>query len=174
MQRRPPTGRGGATATGALWVANSADDTVTRIDPDTNATVFTVPVGDEPVAVAVGAGGVWVANAGDGTVSRIDPTPNEVVGTIEVGNPPAGIAVARWCRLGERAVLLGTTGAGTSLPRSNARPTQPIRAETNVTSFTTSTATIGAVVAGEPRIERSVGATSRGTRERCGVSQSGG
>ena len=55
--------------------------------------VRSIPVGDEPAAVAVGAGAVWVANAGDGTVWRIDPVTYEVE-TIDVGGAPAGIAVA--------------------------------------------------------------------------------
>ena len=45
----------------------------------------TIPVADEPVAVAVGAGAVWVASSAVGTVSRIDPAANEVVETIETG-----------------------------------------------------------------------------------------
>ena len=67
---------------------------MTRIDPGTNS-ARQIPVGEEPVAVAVDEQAVWVANAGDGTVSRIDPVSVEVVETIEVGGSPAGIAAAR-------------------------------------------------------------------------------
>ena len=56
---------------GAIWVANSGDDTVTRIDPATYAT-STIPVGHGPAAIAFGDGAVWVAESG-GTISRIDP-----------------------------------------------------------------------------------------------------
>ncbi len=76
-----------------MWVANRSDGVVTRIDASTNSAI-TIPVGDKPVAVAVGGGAVWVANSGDGTVSRIDPMLRKVVRTIELGNSPAGIAVA--------------------------------------------------------------------------------
>ena len=77
---------------GAIWVANTSDDSVTRIDPATGAT-STIGVGLGPTAVAVGSGAVWVANTTDRTISRIDPATNQVVGTIEIGNAPYGVAV---------------------------------------------------------------------------------
>ena len=158
-----------ALGTGALWVANRADDTVTRIDPDTNASVFTIPVGDEPVAVAV-------EQAGSG--SRMQATPRSPGSThLERGRrnlrrrqPARRDRRRRWCRLGERAVLLGTTGAGTpcrgrtrgrrnrSAPRRTSRRSRPRPRP-------------WAHLAGQLRIECSVGATSCGARERCGVSQ---
>ena len=46
-----------------VWVANRGNDTVSRVDPDTNTVDSTVEVGAAPTAVATGAGGVWVANA---------------------------------------------------------------------------------------------------------------
>ena len=66
---------------------------VGRVDPSASSYV-TIPVGDGPEAVVVGADAVWVANRLDGTVSRIDPQTNEVVETIEVGNAPSGLAFA--------------------------------------------------------------------------------
>ena len=75
----------------ALWVANSGESSVTRIDPHTNATA-TIAVGSEPVAVATSADAVWVANRSDATISRIDPSTNDVVETIELVNPPSGLA----------------------------------------------------------------------------------
>jgi virginiamycin B lyase len=81
-----------AVSPDSVWVANSADDTVFRVDRASNAVVNRVVVGDEPVAIAFGEGYVWVANAGDGTVSRIDPATDDVV-TRKVGGRPEGIAV---------------------------------------------------------------------------------
>ena len=74
-------------------MAISGEDVVARIDPGASS-IVTIPVGDGPEAVAVGAGAVWVANRLDGTVSRIDPEANEVVATIAVGNAPSGLAFA--------------------------------------------------------------------------------
>jgi YVTN family beta-propeller protein len=46
---------------GAVWVANSAAGTVSRIDPETNEVVATIAVGNRPVGIAVGASNVWVS-----------------------------------------------------------------------------------------------------------------
>ena len=81
-----------AFGAGAVWVANTGDDNVMRIDPSSSNSTDTIEVGDAPVAIAASHEAVWVANRG-GTVSRIDPSKREVVETIETGNAPAGIAV---------------------------------------------------------------------------------
>jgi len=75
-------------------VANRQDDTVSRIDPRTDAVTDTLPVGNEPTAIAAGEGAVWIANAGDGTLARIDPDTREVSKTIEVGGSPSAVAIA--------------------------------------------------------------------------------
>jgi YVTN family beta-propeller protein len=77
-----------------VWVADSRDDTVKRIDPAAQSVVTTIPVGRSPAGVAVGAGSVWVPNSGDGTFSRIDPRTNTVIATIAVGGSPQAITIA--------------------------------------------------------------------------------
>jgi DNA-binding beta-propeller fold protein YncE len=86
-----------AVGGGALWVANAANGTVSRIDPASRkVTGAAIKVGPVPAAVAVGAGAVWVANSDDGTVSRIDPASGSVVGRpIDVGDQPLGVAAGR-------------------------------------------------------------------------------
>jgi YVTN family beta-propeller protein len=83
-----------AEGAGALWVANEAGGTVSRIDRRTRAVSQTISVGNGPTAVAVGAGGVWVANSLDGTLKWISPATNEVVKTISAGDSPSGVCVA--------------------------------------------------------------------------------
>jgi YVTN family beta-propeller protein len=82
---------------GAIWVSAFGADAISRLaaSPEDGSRIGSesIPVGDGPVDVAVGAGGVWVANSRDGTVSRIDPQSNKVIVTIEVGGSPQGIAV---------------------------------------------------------------------------------
>ncbi len=88
--------RPGAVAFGhdAVWVANEAAGTVSRIDPETRAVVDSIEVGKDPVAIAVSDDSVWVANGSDGTVTRISPEDDDrVVRTIPTGNGPAGLAV---------------------------------------------------------------------------------
>jgi len=55
----------------AVWVVNSGDDTITKID---NAGKAGSPVaaGRSPESVAVGEGGIWVTNS-FGSLTRIDP-----------------------------------------------------------------------------------------------------
>ena len=79
---------------GVVWVANSLDGTVSRIDPTTNSVTGTIATGNGPAGVAVAADGVWVSNQFGGTVARIDPRTNQVVRRISVGNRPLGVAVS--------------------------------------------------------------------------------
>lgn len=82
-----------ARGEGAIWVTNSNNGTVSRIDPVERNVRQTIIVGSNPSGIAVGAGAVWVANHGDGTVSRIDPETNTAVGEpIAVGNDPTAVA----------------------------------------------------------------------------------
>jgi YVTN family beta-propeller protein len=78
-----------AADTTAVWVHNSAQATVVRVDPKTNQAVATIPVGHGPGDLRLGAGFVWVVNHDDGTVSKIDPQTNAVVATIALP-PPLG------------------------------------------------------------------------------------
>ena len=86
---------GGAIAVGfgSVWVANSADGSVSRIDPVAAKVVATIPVGSAPFGVAAGEGAVWVTNQEDDSLSRIDPATNRVAQTIPVGMLPIGVAV---------------------------------------------------------------------------------
>ena len=87
-----PRPGGLAAGEGAVWYSSTADDIVTRFEPNGRSS-RTIPVGDAPTSVAIGPGSVWVANSGEGTLSRIDPRTNEEE-RIEIGNRPSGIAVA--------------------------------------------------------------------------------
>jgi YVTN family beta-propeller protein len=50
-----------AVGAGAVWVANSDDGTISRIDPTTRTVVATIVVGGRPVGIAVSDGRVWVS-----------------------------------------------------------------------------------------------------------------
>ena len=91
---RRPTGIAAGEAAGeAIWVANSAADTVSRIDPQ-GGSVLSIPVGDNPTAISVTPDAVWVVNKDDGTLSRIDPETNKEERTVPIGQAPAGIVLA--------------------------------------------------------------------------------
>ena len=89
-----------ATGFGSVWVPNTGDGSLARIDPTTNAVVARIPYapyrhpsdrGDYYDSAAVGYGSVWVASDLNGTVARIDPATNRRVATISVGSRPAEI-----------------------------------------------------------------------------------
>jgi peptide/nickel transport system substrate-binding protein len=88
-----PVGRGATAMTaggGSVWVANSRDATVSRIDRQHHE--VSIPVDEDPAGVAFAAGSLWVTNRRDGTVSQINPATNRVVHEIPVGNAPHAIA----------------------------------------------------------------------------------
>src|SRR5262249_28740789 len=82
-----------AAGPGAVWVANSQDATVSRIDPAKNRVVDTITVGEGPSGLAVAPGGklVWVSTAPSGTLSKIAPTAGRVVDSVPVGDQPQGV-----------------------------------------------------------------------------------
>jgi peptide/nickel transport system substrate-binding protein len=76
----------------AVWITYGYAE-LARLDPQTKRVVATIPVGNAPSGVAVGAGAAWVSDSMDGTVTRIDTRTNESVATIAVGESASGIAV---------------------------------------------------------------------------------
>ena len=91
----PVGGAPGPSAADAdsVWIANTLDDGVSRIDAESGQ-ITRIDIGGEPAGVAVGEGFAWVANATEGTVAQVDPGANRVVGSLKVGNGPTGVAVA--------------------------------------------------------------------------------
>jgi len=82
-----------AAGAGSVWVSNTCDGTVTRLDPSgaVTATIATIPI-SHPTAIAYGARAVWVADSVDGTVVRIDPATNAVAATIGAGRVVSSVA----------------------------------------------------------------------------------
>ncbi len=79
-----------------LYVANTADDTVTVVDTLAWVVDSTIPVGNSPQGVAVNPAGtrIYISNFLDDTVSVINTTTNAVIATINVGDGPLGLAVS--------------------------------------------------------------------------------
>jgi DNA-binding beta-propeller fold protein YncE len=91
----------GVAASGPdLWVTNSDDATVTRIDASARRAAGRPirGVGAAPGWVAVDRGGVWLTSGGSvsgnghGELVRIDPATNQVSARYPVGRIPAGVA----------------------------------------------------------------------------------
>jgi YVTN family beta-propeller protein len=95
VQATIPVGKGPvgiAASPGAIWVANSGEGTVDRIDPTTNQVVASIVLAGRPLLMTYGGGAVWVSNTAQQAVARIDPVTNKVVALITVGGGPSGVA----------------------------------------------------------------------------------
>jgi YVTN family beta-propeller protein len=79
-------------APNGIYVANSLDGTVSRIDPDTNSTEATL-VGQDPIDLAFAEGFLWVSFGSTGSVKRIDPD-SGAVATIPLGSYAGSMAVS--------------------------------------------------------------------------------
>jgi YVTN family beta-propeller protein len=95
----------------AVWVANAAQGSVSRIDPATNTVTRTIQVGRDPVRLAAGFGSIWVANQTPQTVSRLDARTGQLQATIPVtGHISAddlAVGAGRvWVRSGNRLLPL--------------------------------------------------------------------
>lgn len=82
-----------ATGDGALWVANTRDGTVSRLQGDGDH-VVTIDVGGEPTALAWGAGSLWVADGERRQVLQVNAASNRVINRFPVGNVPRSIVFA--------------------------------------------------------------------------------
>ncbi len=81
-----------AAGPAGLWVANSGDNTIQRIDTTSGTAGAPVDVGDGPDGLAVDDTSVWVANGRAGSVMRIDGRTGEQMSSpIRVGSGPRGI-----------------------------------------------------------------------------------
>ena len=84
-----------AAGDGAVWVVNSGDGTVYRLNPKTGSVVDRIPAGREPTGIATGAGGVWVVDSGTNRLLRISPGQNDaIVPQADVGNGASAVAVS--------------------------------------------------------------------------------
>jgi DNA-binding SARP family transcriptional activator len=91
-----------AVGEGAVWVANSDQETLVRIDPKSKD-VTSIGLGTDVADVAVGFGSVWVAGGNGETLTRIDPSQNA---------PEAPIDLGKIDELSPHPVFLVATGAG--------------------------------------------------------------
>ena len=86
-----PTGV--AVGYGSVWVANSSDGTLARIDAVSGTVKSTIALGSNATDVAAGAGAVWVSDRTGDRVFRVDPQTDQVTGVINVGTGPTSLAV---------------------------------------------------------------------------------
>jgi peptide/nickel transport system substrate-binding protein len=78
---------------GSVWVTNSSDGTLSRINATTGAAQPAIPLGSGATDVAVGLGAVWVSDEASGRVLRVEPQTDQLTEPINVGNGPTAITV---------------------------------------------------------------------------------
>jgi YVTN family beta-propeller protein len=89
------TPRGIAFGLEAVWVSNSGENTVSRINPHTGEVTDTLDVAGDPRGLAVGEEAVWVSAFRDDEISRLAARPGErsTTESIQVGDGPIDVAV---------------------------------------------------------------------------------
>jgi len=83
----------GATFDGAnIWVANSGNDSVTKIRASDGAVLGTFAVGASPQGLMFDGSNIWVANGNGNSVTRLLASDGSVVGTYPINGKPMRIA----------------------------------------------------------------------------------
>ena len=95
---------------GEVWVANTLDGTVSRVNAHRGVVTATVSTGPDAVALTTTPGMVWVANSSAQTLIGVDSHRAEVARTVHLVVPPTDIA-----RTGDQIWL--ATGASTTAHR---------------------------------------------------------
>jgi YVTN family beta-propeller protein len=87
-------GEGIAISSGAVWVTNSLDTSVSRIDPATNKVSAVIPTQYlNPLDITGGEFGIWVADAPD--VAKIDPETNQITARVAIGKGRLSLGVGQ-------------------------------------------------------------------------------
>jgi class 3 adenylate cyclase/streptogramin lyase len=83
-----------AAGSGGVWVANSDDATLQRIDPGANTAspARALPAANTPTGLAVGGGFVWITAGYSDTMYKVDPAQAHLDTPITVGFGAAGVA----------------------------------------------------------------------------------
>jgi YVTN family beta-propeller protein len=112
-----PGGTIAYSSPGGTLVANDADNTVSVVDPTTGTVDGTIPVGDDPSAVAITPDGqtAYVADSGSNAVSVIDTASGNTVGApVAAGDDPVAVGITPD---GQTAYVVDA-GGGTVTPLS--------------------------------------------------------
>jgi DNA-binding SARP family transcriptional activator/streptogramin lyase len=110
LERRFPVGIfpvGVAVGERAVWVANGAEASVSRISLS-DGSVRRVPVGLAPGGIGTGFGSVWLT-AGHNAIWRLNPKTRQVGQIIDVGGDPFGLTVgpdAVWATLPDTGTVV--------------------------------------------------------------------
>jgi peptide/nickel transport system substrate-binding protein len=80
-----------AVGAGAVWVAATAGDTITRIDPSTDAITQTIQLGAAPAGICFCQGALWVADPSDRALLEISPGSGRIRRSITLAEDPTSL-----------------------------------------------------------------------------------
>jgi hypothetical protein len=107
---------------GSLWLSESQEGQILRVDPSTRRVTARIPVGDE-AAIATGDGSVWAVPRGavkhGDPVLRIDPRTGRTVARIAQRTPAGEPFDGGFIIIGPRVWVLGSSGAIAIDPATN-------------------------------------------------------
>ncbi len=107
------TPRGVAVGRDSVWVANSADGTLTQVDEEKVKVVKTIGIGAQATDVVEAYGGLWVVTGSDNSLVHVDPRTGGDLGRIALSqdrsagaNAVAAGRDAIWVATGDRVVKI--------------------------------------------------------------------
>jgi ABC-type branched-subunit amino acid transport system substrate-binding protein/DNA-binding beta-propeller fold protein YncE len=116
-----------AVGEGAVWVLNTEDETVARIDAKTKAVTRRFRTRGTPTDLAAGEGALWVGNGGGDvgnftvSISRVDPKTTAITRTVKLGDQTDSVFTPtfNWGfpRIAAGAGALWATNPGLSVSR---------------------------------------------------------
>lgn len=104
-----------AVGAGAVWVSDSDDRLLTRINPSTERLQAPIPLRLRPGGVAATLRGVWVEDQVDGAVTRIDPRLGRAAAALRVVDTPIGALGTAGMTAGADAVWIASPQEGALL-----------------------------------------------------------
>jgi PQQ-like domain len=119
-------GSGNAVAFGSVWLSDTNNGNILRVDPRTRRVTARIPVGGE-ASLAAGDGSIWAiprASGGAATpLVRIDPKTNRVVARITLRAPGGSLFIGGYILVGPRVWVIG----GTSVLAVDSTRNRPVR-----------------------------------------------
>jgi len=91
--------RGVAIGSDAVYIPNAGDDTISKVDPTTNAVIATFPTtlgGDSEGSIGVSGDSLWVV-AGEGVLNRLDSSTGAVLSAAAIPTDAHGVVVDGGC-----------------------------------------------------------------------------
>jgi DNA-binding beta-propeller fold protein YncE len=75
-----------------IWVSNSGDNTVSKLQPSDGTILGTFNAGEQPIGLVFDGANIWAANSYVNTVTKLRASDGKTLGTFAVGKTPKFLA----------------------------------------------------------------------------------